>query len=134
MSNDKVTISSRRWVKLADVSEFEEGKGKMFKIKKTRIAVFKHKSNFYAMDDHCPHQGGILKVVLITSGPLSMGDIEESPKTCKPFVSCPWHGWAYYLDSGVSQNIDDEATIVFPTKIDSNQLYVEISETEEVDF
>jgi nitrite reductase/ring-hydroxylating ferredoxin subunit len=90
------------------VSEVTEDKGIIFEHDDLKIAVFKHEEKFYAMNNWCPH----------AFGPLYLGEIEDLPYACgnfdalqrgqitraelpsKPAVICPYHGWAFFLETG----------------------------------
>jgi nitrite reductase (NADH) small subunit len=73
------------WTSLCELDELVEGEGKYVEIDGFRLAVFLHKGQVYAMDNTCPHAGGN----------MSGGVVDE--QGC---AVCPWHGWAFRLDSG----------------------------------
>lgn len=79
------------------------------------------------------------------------GDIEELPKRCDdddcsteakgnnkdetfPAVICPWHGWAFFLQDGQCESISMLKVETFPTKVEDDHLYVQMTITEETDF
>ncbi|GLD93077.1 hypothetical protein PINS_up001669 [Pythium insidiosum] len=62
--------------------------GKKCVVNGTPVAIFKHKSTLYAINDVCPHQGGS----------LHLGDIEDiGGDVC---VACPRHHWPFSLTTG----------------------------------
>jgi nitrite reductase (NADH) small subunit len=65
----------------ADVPLFE---GRSVTVDGRRIAVFRLRDGFVAVDGECPHRGG----------PLSDGLVADG---C---VTCPLHGWRFDLRSG----------------------------------
>ena len=69
---------------VAKVGDIPEGEGRAFEVEGRTIAVILEKGTYYAIDDHCPHQGA----------PLCDGMIEG--KT----VTCTWHGWRFSLEDG----------------------------------
>ena len=74
-------------VKVGKQSSFI-GKSKIVTTNGREIAVFKHQSKFYALDNGCYHHGG----------GLLNGDIEMlDGKAC---VVCPWHGYRITLAEG----------------------------------
>lgn len=76
--------------RLAHIKDLQEDIGLRVELADGRnIAVFKHRDEFFAMDDLCPHAGGS----------LSEGTIDGSD------VVCPWHGWQFDIRSGQCQNI-----------------------------
>jgi nitrite reductase (NADH) small subunit len=72
------------WVSLCQLDELKEDEGRFVQIDGFQLAVFLHEGHVYAVDNTCPHAGGS----------LSGGYIENG---C---VVCPWHHWAYRLESG----------------------------------
>lgn len=51
-----------------------------------RVAVFRDGAKIYAVENACRHQGG----------PLGEGCIKDG------VITCPWHGWQYRPEDGVS--------------------------------
>ena len=72
------------WTSLCELDELKSGEGKYVEIDGFQLAVFLHEDAVYAMDNACPHAGGN----------LAGGYVEEG---C---AVCPWHYWAFRLDSG----------------------------------
>lgn len=61
MDDDKVLVTTRKFVKVGHIDEFQEDKGVLFKYGKSKVAIFKYKNEFYAIDSQCPHQRGNLR-------------------------------------------------------------------------
>ena len=72
------------WTSLCDVSEIEAGRGKYVEIGGFHLAVFLHEGMPFVIDNYCPHAGGSLAAGFVDDG-------------C---AVCPWHYWAFHLDSG----------------------------------
>lgn len=73
------------------------------------IAVFCRDSEYFALNNVCPHQGG----------PLGEGKIEDD---C---VYCPWHGWEFDLETGKhGQGIHDATT--YPVTIEGTEIHVRL--------
>ena len=72
------------WTSLCEIGELVEGKGKYVEIGGFQLAVFMSGGKVYAVDNRCPHAGGN----------LCGGDIEDGR------VVCPWHQWAFDLETG----------------------------------
>lgn len=51
-----------------------------------RVAIFRDGKRIYAVENACRHQ----------NGPLGEGCIKDG------FITCPWHGWQYRPEDGVS--------------------------------
>ena len=58
--------------------------------------------SFYAIRNICPHQfgpvcNGTLRPLLVASG---TGPRDLACDSSRPVITCPWHGWEFYVDSG----------------------------------
>lgn len=76
------------WVSLCDLSELVEGKGKYVEIDGFELAVFLHEGAPRVMDNLCPHAGGSMAGGYVDNG-------------C---AVCPWHFWAFNLNTGEMRN------------------------------
>ncbi len=72
------------------------------------VAVFLVDDDIIATDGICPH----------ATGPLHEGEVEGRTLTC------PWHGWAFNLDSGECE--DDPCLHLkrFPVKVEGDDILV----------
>lgn len=60
------------------------------------------------------------------TGPLALGDIEESADTGgRCAVVCPWHGWTFALQGGEMVNIPEVVQPTFAVTITDDCIYVE---------
>jgi nitrite reductase (NADH) small subunit len=75
-----------------DVPPFE---GRRVTVAGRRIAVFRLRERFAAVDADCPHRGG----------PLSDGLVAEG---C---VTCPLHGWRFDLRTGLALSGEGEVAV-----------------------
>jgi nitrite reductase (NADH) small subunit len=74
------------------------------------ICVANVNGSYSAMDNVCPHRGG----------PLGQGMVEGSK------IVCPWHGWAWDTQTGVAVQNSQMKVAVYPLKIESGNVLVEI--------
>lgn len=72
------------WTTLCEMDELKEGAGKYVEIDGFQLAVFLHEGKPFVIDNTCPHAGASLAGGYVDAG-------------C---AVCPWHGWAFHLDSG----------------------------------
>ena len=63
-----------------------------------------------ALDNVCPHRGG----------PLGQGWIEGNA------VLCPWHAWAFHLETGIAEPPERARVTVFPIRVEGEQVLVEL--------
>jgi nitrite reductase/ring-hydroxylating ferredoxin subunit len=76
------------------------------------VAIFNVDGQFHALDGICPHQGG----------PLGKGTLHGC------IVTCPWHGWQFDVTTGQHQASASLRHGTFPTKIEGDEIWVEIGE------
>ncbi len=104
-----VTVAeSDGYVATCSVTDLKEGCGKTVMVGGARRAVFLHAGRVYALSNVCRHQGG----------PVSEGRILDG---C---ITCPWHGWQYNPDTGVSPPPFHEVIETFPVQLRGEVVYV----------
>ncbi|MBN1586153.1 MAG: nitrite reductase small subunit NirD [Candidatus Omnitrophica bacterium] len=96
------------YIKVCSIKELPEGQCKTVKCGETEVAVFHVKGQYYAIGNTCPHMGG----------PLCEGEVEDQE------VVCPWHGWSFDLESGVSPVNPNASVPVFKVKIEGEDVLV----------
>ncbi len=90
------------WVNVAKVADIPPGQYKTVDLNDVLIAVFNIEGRFYAIEDVCTHDGGIL-----TGGPLS-GCV----------ITCPRHGAQFDVRTGeVLAEPAYEPVTTFPVRI-----------------
>jgi 3-phenylpropionate/trans-cinnamate dioxygenase ferredoxin component len=90
------------WVDVAPASEFPPGTHRVVDVADVMIAVFNVEGKFYAIEDVCTHDGGIL-----TGGPVN-GCI----------ITCPRHGATFDIRDGSALTAPAyEPTASFPVRI-----------------
>lgn len=82
--------------------ELAPGEHRVVQVGRRSIGVFRVGDEYYALADHCPHQGGPLcrgRVAPLASAGAP-GEVALDPD--RLFVACPWHGWEYDVTTGQS--------------------------------
>jgi nitrite reductase (NADH) small subunit len=98
------------WQKVASTKDFSETNTKVVTINNFKIALFKTKDGFYAIENDCPHRGG----------PLGEGHLEGD------VVICPWHAWSFEVKTGKCHTFPDDAPLKsFPIKVDGEDLLLD---------
>lgn len=89
-------------VAVARVADFPPGERRIVRIGRRSIGVFRVGDRFYALNNHCPHQGGPLCLGRTAAWmtPGMPGEFRLSEED--GLIKCPWHGWEYELSSGQS--------------------------------
>ena len=90
------------WVNVGMVDEIPPGSHKVMDVNDVLVAVFNIDGKFYAIEDVCTHDGGIL-----TGGPIS-GCI----------ITCPRHGATFDVRTGAALTAPAyEPTATFPVQV-----------------
>jgi nitrite reductase/ring-hydroxylating ferredoxin subunit len=89
------------WISLCELAELEQDQGKYVQIDGFELAVFLHEGKVHVMDNNCPHAGGN----------LAGGHVEAG---C---AVCPWHQWAFRLESGELRDSPGAMIKIYPTRI-----------------
>jgi len=90
------------WINVGSVEEIPPGTHKVTEADGVMIAVFNVEGKFYAIEDVCTHDGGIL-----TGGPIN-GCI----------ITCPRHGATFDIRNGTALTAPAyEPTASFPIRI-----------------
>ncbi|MBI2429980.1 MAG: Rieske (2Fe-2S) protein [Ignavibacteriales bacterium] len=90
--------------------EVKEGRGKKAVVDGEEIVIFKVEGQVCAVLNVCPHQ----KFQKLHEGMFENG-----------IVTCPMHGWAYDVRTGISTNADGRLK-TFPVEIKNGKVFVEI--------
>jgi nitrite reductase/ring-hydroxylating ferredoxin subunit len=87
---------------VARTGDIPDGQRLVTEVGGRKIGVFNVKGKFYALLHRCPHAHGPLCDGLLQKRVYAEkpGLIRDDPNTL--FLSCPWHGWLFDLDTGQS--------------------------------
>lgn len=97
------------WVLVGRADEIAPGEHRVAEADETRILVFNLEGNYYAIEDVCTHDGGIL------SGSGVEGDQ----------VICPRHGARFSIRTGEALTAPAyESTATFPVKVEDGAVFV----------
>ena len=108
-STDPPTSSSDEgiWHDVAALVDIPADFGLAVKAGSRGLALFKEEDDVYAVEDFCPHQGGLLSGGLIREG----------------IVTCPLHAWQFRLTDGC--NVDSGPGVqIFPTRVENGRVHI----------
>jgi nitrite reductase (NADH) small subunit/3-phenylpropionate/trans-cinnamate dioxygenase ferredoxin subunit len=91
------------------VGDLPEGESKALEINAKYVAVFRHKGEYFAIDDVCPHMGAS----------LSGGWVENGT------VTCPWHAWRFRLVDGAWADNPKVAIGCYRVRVEGDEVQVE---------
>lgn len=97
------------YVTVARTEDIPPGESRVFVVRGHEVAVFNVDGRFFAVSNHCPHQGG----------PLVAGTVRGRTLTC------PWHYWQFDLESGVSSVNSSVSVPTYPVSVDKEYVRIE---------
>jgi methionine sulfoxide reductase heme-binding subunit len=97
------------YLEVCGIDEIPEMRAKVFVLSGDRVAVFKYEGKISAISNACQHQ----------NGPLGEGRIIGG------FVTCPWHGYQYEPDTGLSPPPFTEKVPTFNVKVVAGRVWVD---------
>lgn len=101
------------WTEIVALDEIPKLGSRVIDAKTMKIAVFRTSDDqVFAIRNACPHKGG----------PLSEGIVHGTS------VTCPLHNWKIDLASGKALAPDEGCSNVFPAKIESGMVFVDLLE------
>lgn len=101
---------SEERIMLGPVNAVPDGGSKIFDVGGRSIGVFNVKGKLYAMRNVCPHHGAPLCLGPITGRMLPSEPHEYIYGDHDTVVRCPWHGYEFKLEDGISP-IEVEGTL-----------------------
>ena len=100
---------------VAKTADIAPGQGGTFKVGDRQVAVFNKGGEFFAIDDHCPHQGAS----------LGAGHLDEDGA-----VSCPWHAWRFCVTDGKWCDNPSLGVDTFEVRVVGDEVQVKAAEAE----
>ena len=87
------------------IDEFDGERRKLLDVNGREVVVFRHEDRFYALDNTCIHMGGPVGEGVIKGRVCAVIDeakrlVREEYSEDSLQIVCPWHGWAYDIDTG----------------------------------
>lgn len=105
------------WHRVADKDDLPDGRVKTVSVTRgdqvTQICLTRHKGQFGALQNACPHQGG----------PLGEGSIETTHDG-ECYLRCPWHGWDYDPLTGKPPGGYDDGLETYPVEARDDGVYI----------
>jgi len=96
--------------RVAAAKDIPEGKAVAVDVGDKRLAIFRYRGEYFALDETCPHRGA----------PLHEGSIDRG------VVVCPWHQWQFALDNGCSPLNPLSKVQTYRVRVDGDAIFVDI--------
>ena len=100
-----------QFVKAAEITEVQPGDCLGVKVEGVFIGIYNIDGNYYAMNNICPHLGGV----------LTYGFFDDN------VVTCPLHMWEFDVQTGKCLWPEQEKLPTYPVKIEGNDILVDVN-------
>jgi nitrite reductase/ring-hydroxylating ferredoxin subunit len=120
-------VRSREWRDVGADDEFPELQMRIVRIaNRLEVGVVRAGDRAYAVRNVCPHMAGPLCAgqVRPAMGGERVGELQSAPDDL--VIACAWHGWEYHLDTGRSVVGTKDRVRVYPARIRSGRLEIEV--------
>jgi len=120
-SHDDVPANAHQ---VGSTADLDVGESLLVEVEGIEIAIYCTDNGYYAISNHCVHQGGPL-----CEGPLT-GTMsqDETGNLCydqtKNVVRCPWHGWEFDIETGKHPSRSDYSQPTYDVIVKDDQLYL----------
>lgn len=103
-------LKAKGWIEICAPDDIAENRAVIAPLPKgDRVAVFRYDNKISAVTNACRHQ----------NGPLGEGRVVDG---C---ITCPWHGWQYRPNDGVSPPPFTEKIATYNVKIEGGRIFVD---------
>lgn len=107
---------------VGSVDEIPVGSSKIVKIGKQEIGIYNVNGEFYAVRNLCPHKGAPLCRGLVSGTTLPSKPNEYLWGREGEILRCPWHGWEFDLQTGISLIDPNVRARTYPVEVRGNQI------------
>lgn len=116
-------------VPVASAAEFEPGAREIVETEHGEIGVFNVDGEYYALKNECPHRRGP-----VCTGKVSGAIVGEWTGTGErvdeqfgdPAVTCPWHGWDFYLETGTHVGDDTFSVPAYDVVVEDGTVFLDL--------
>ncbi|MEZ4569221.1 MAG: Rieske (2Fe-2S) protein [Thermomicrobiales bacterium] len=91
-----------RRIAVKPVSEFPNNSREIIQVGRQSIGVINVDGEFFALRNHCPHQGAPLCLGMISGTTIAGEPYEYNYGRENEIITCPWHGWEFEISTGQS--------------------------------
>jgi nitrite reductase/ring-hydroxylating ferredoxin subunit len=113
------TLKKERELAVCPVEEFPEGTHRILAVGRYGIGVYNVKGMFYAIANHCPHEGGPLCEgrqggrTIVDENAVGGASLVRDGE----WIYCPWHQWGIELATGTTAVKPEWSVRTYPVKI-----------------
>lgn len=100
------------FIEVCTVDELPNNSQKIVSIGSRKVALFHYNNKISAIGNACLHK----------AGPLGLGEV--AAKYDGMYVSCPWHGWEYNIETGSAPPGYPDQQSVYEVKVKGNSVLI----------
>jgi nitrite reductase/ring-hydroxylating ferredoxin subunit/multimeric flavodoxin WrbA len=100
------------FITVCSLQELPDNSQKIVTLGKKKIALFHYNGKISAMANACLHK----------AGPLGLGEV--TAKYDGLYVTCPWHGWEYNIETGSAPPGYPDQQALYAVKIEGDEILV----------
>ncbi|MFC7133230.1 MULTISPECIES: Rieske (2Fe-2S) protein [Salinibaculum] len=108
---------------VAPESEIPEGERRIIEIDGREIAVFNIDGTYHAVLNYCTHQSGPVCEGMV-HGIMALDDENELTYTEDEYLSCPWHGWTFDIETGKHTGGTKHRLVKYETEVKDGDVYL----------
>lgn len=116
---------SRDRLEVCDVAELPPGERLLVEVDDEDVCVFNVEGELFALGARCAHRGGP-----ICKGELGAGSHDNRTDGDELTVTCPWHGWAYDVETGRRIGPTDHSIGSYTVHVDNETVYLLVDSEE----
>lgn len=114
-----------------DLEDFTDDQRRLCEVGSKEIMVFRHRDDFYAYENKCPHNGGpVGEGILIGKVEAAMApdgcSVKEWFSEKDIHIVCPWHGWEFNVETGRAAGEPRARMRRYPTDVRDGKVYVSV--------
>ncbi len=119
MTPDQVAVKHEREHVVCRVDDFPEGTMRVLDIGRYGVGVYNVDGKFYAIANHCPHEGGPLchgrqgGRTIVDEDAVGRASLVQEGE----WVYCPWHQWGISLITGTTAVKPEWSVRTYPVRI-----------------
>ncbi|CAN5793669.1 Rieske (2Fe-2S) protein [soil metagenome] len=91
-----------RRIAVKPASELPPGTREIIEVGRQSIGVLNVDGEYFALRNHCPHQGAPLCLGMVSGTTIPGEPYEYTYGRENEIITCPWHGWEFEIATGAS--------------------------------
>lgn len=126
METEERAVRPERLLEVCAVEDFPSGTKRILDVGRFGIGVFNVNGEFYAVANHCPHEGGPLCAgrqggrTVVDEGAVGETALVRDGE----WIYCPWHQWGISLKTGTTAVKPEWSVRTYPVRVVDGRVFV----------